>query len=765
MIDGLIGDAEMGDVWPAVHPGRDGSEYGSASVEPVGPFEVRSFQTVTLTYTVGRFGLDDSGCIKIVQRFPNDGGRLQVDDPKAMNYVSARASNGCRLVVVPEPDGHQRPWERSLRITVRGGSMHPGDTIAVVFGDRSGGSPGLRLQTFCEAAHEFRVLADPCATGHFFPLPDRPRIAIVAGPPVRWKAVLPTHGRPGEAFALGLKAEDLWGNPSHRAGRPLRLEADRPVSGLPDRVDFPDGERALRIEGLTVAEPGTLRIRVLDADGALLALSNPLVVQAEGLRGYWGDLHGQSGETVGVNTIDEYFAFGRDLAFLDAMSHQANDFQVTNAFWDKINAVTDELNRDGAFVAFPGYEWSGNTPVGGDHNVFFRNSCRRIRRSSHALLEDRSDLASDANTTAELFEALRDEDCVVYAHVGGRPADIGRDDGGRIRTAVEVHSDWGTFEWIMKDSFTRGYRLGLVCNSDGHKGRPGASYPGASQFGALGGLTCFLTDRLSRDGIFSALRRRHHYGTTGCRMFIAVRASFPDGARVYDSDPRLGPATASETDEAVMGDIVETRGGRLRLHVEVSAHAPILRVDVLNGAEEIASLSGHDAEELGDRVRVTFHGAEYRGRGRQTTWKGEARFSDARIERFERLNAWNHDRLLERQNPATVSYDVLTTGNFIGFDAWLADSRNGELTVATGHADARVRLDDLGIEPVVVEAGGLERQIRIVRLPDRCRSLDVRHGFDVDLAAGRDNPIWIRVTTEDGYNAWSSPIYAIRTRA
>src|SRR3546814_2582384 len=87
-----------------------------------------------------------------------------------------------------------------------------------------------------------------------------------------------------------------------------------------------------------------------------------------------------------------------------------------------------------------------------------------------------------------LFRSLRDEDCVVWAHVGGRPADIGRDDGGAIRTAVEVHSDWGTFEWIMKDSFRHGYRMGLVCNSDGHKGRPGASHPGASQFGALGGL-------------------------------------------------------------------------------------------------------------------------------------------------------------------------------------------------------------------------------------------------------------------------------------
>ena len=66
-----------------------------------------------------------------------------------------------------------------------------------------------------------------------------------------------------------------------------------------------------------------------------------------------------------------------------------------------------------------------------------------------------------------------------------------------IETAVEIHSAWGTFEWLMADCFTLGHRVGVVCNSDDHKGRPGASYPGASTFGAYGGLTCFLAEELT----------------------------------------------------------------------------------------------------------------------------------------------------------------------------------------------------------------------------------------------------------------------------
>ena len=80
------------------------------------------------------------------------------------------------------------------------------------------------------------------------------------------------------------------------------------------------------------------------------------------------------------------------------------------------------------------------------------------------------------------------DNVVIFAHVGGRYADIHLDHDPELETAVEIHSNWGTFEWIARDSFRLGRRIGIVANSDGHKGRPGASYPGISEFGAYGCL-------------------------------------------------------------------------------------------------------------------------------------------------------------------------------------------------------------------------------------------------------------------------------------
>ena len=80
-----------------------------------------------------------------------------------------------------------------------------------------------------------------------------------------------------------------------------------------------------------------------------------------------------------------------------------------------------------------------------------------------------------------------------------------------------MHSTWGTFEWLLHDAFDKGFRVGVVCHSDDHKGRPGATKPGASTFGAIGGLTCYFMPELTRDALFEALRRRRASGTTPSR--------------------------------------------------------------------------------------------------------------------------------------------------------------------------------------------------------------------------------------------------------
>ncbi len=751
--------AFVAEIFSSALPTEDPVLYGSAAIEPNGAFEARSLQTFLVTYSTGRYGLDDTGSIRIVFRFTADGGPMQTNDPKALNFVTAKSSNGVPLRLSFDANGHQRPWYQALTVTVSKGYLREGDSIEVRLGDTSGGSPGLRLQSMCETAFAWRVLADVCATGHFVPIADSPVISIVPGPPAVWKAVLPTLRRPGEAFRLSLKAEDRYGNPSDQVEARLALRATRPVSGLPSEIRFAKGVRAVVIEDLSVQDEGALSIAVLGASGAVLAKTNPMNVRGGPWASCWADMHGQSGESVGINTAREYFAFARDLAFLDATSHQANDFQINGAFWRHINDLTAEFHQDGRFLTLPGYEWSGNSGVGGDRNVYFRGEGRPIRRSSHALIEDRSEIHSDAPTARDLFAALQGEDCIVYAHIGGRPADVSYAHDLLLETAMEIHSAWGTFEWLMADCFRLGHRVGVVANSDGHKGRPGASYPGASEFGAYGGLTCFLLDRLDRDHLFDCLKHRRHYATTGDRICLDLAVTAESGFERFDADPKAYEAASDYADQLRMGDIARTADQEVRLAFTVQARGPIERVEVLNGMETVATVRNPASLTLQSRLRVLWRGAMVKGRGAKAHWQGRAVFHDCTILKTREINAWNPDRELRREGENAVSWDSVTAGNFGAFDVWLDEGPDSAIAIETNHMDARVTLGEIGATDLIFPAGGLDLEVHLFRLPVELQSGAISANVRIPIRANQDTPLWIRATTEDGFQAWTSPVY------
>ena len=735
---------------------------GTATIAPLGAFEAGSFHEFVLTYTAGYFGIDDTGSIKVVHRFASDMGRPQFTEPKAANYTTVEASNGAVLQVEYDQKRNIRPWDKTLFIRVMRGFLRQGDCITVRFGDRRQGSPGMRVQTFCEPTFEFRVLVDAIATYDYVELPLQPSIAVVAGPPVLYKTILPTLRRVGQAFDLGFKGEDKWGNPSDRVEGTFFLRPSRPVAGLPKSLRLTAGEHAKRLANLSAGEPGDLVIEVLDGAGQVLSVSNPLrIVAAADLLPYWADLHGQSEETIGTNTAREMIEFARDRAFLDAMSHQGNDFQITTPFWNELNRLTAEYDRTGSFVAFPGYEWSGNTGLGGDRNVLFRHEGRTIRRSSHALVADRADAASDAHSAEALFRALKDEDCVVFAHVGGRYADIAMAHDLRLERSVEVHSDWGTFEWLLEDAFDKDYRVGVLANSDGHKGRHGASHPGASLFGAYGGLSCLLAPELSRDGLMDALRRRHHYATTGCRAILDVSAQFDNPAELFDQDPHLGPSPSRPVHGAMMGDILRSTDAELTLTIEVAAAAPIERIEIRNARELLETVRPFTQDELGRRIRVIWEGSEYRGRGRQTVWDGSATLEGNAFLRAEPINFWNLDKTLDRVGDNGLKWQALTTGGFGGFEADLRDD-GGSLVLDTALVKQRLPIASIGLDDLVFDAGGIKRRIRVFRLPDANPHRSLRLERRIRLHDARDNALYVCLTLEDGHLIWSSPIYLFR---
>jgi len=733
---------------------------GTAVLTPPGPFVAGSYQELTIVYTAGKFGIDDTGMLKISWRTTSDMSKPQFDQPAAANYTTVEASNGAKLDYWFDRL-NIRPWANTILIRVGRGYLREGDTITVRLGDRRQGSPGFRLQTNCEAHVELRTSVDAFAAYEFCEL-AHPAFDLVPGPAARWKAIWPSLVVAGEPFRLAIVAEDAWGNPTETVDQRVALNPSRPVRGLPESVLVKAGASPFVIERLQADRPGEIELR-LSTDGEEIARANPLrVVEAAPLRRYWGDLHGQSGETIGMGTAEAYFAYARDKAFIDIVGHQGNDFQITDAFWAELNRLFEEFDAPGRFVCVPGYEWSGNTGMGGDRNIFFRREGRPIRRSSNILVQGASQPGSECYTAHDIFGALKAEDAVVIAHVGGRYADIAYAHDGRRERAVEVHSTWGTFEWLLHDAFDKGFRVGVVCHSDDHKGRPGATRPGASTFGAIGGLTCYLMPELTRDAVFEALHRRRHYGTTGTRIFVDLHASFAAPVAGFAEDPKLGPNQETAVREAAMGDIVRPKNVPMRLSAEVIGTAPIERVDVLHGKEVVQSVRPFAPSDLGRRVRVLWQGAEYRGRGRETLWKGKLALTGNRIARLAPVNFLNPERKVEETQPgATLAWTSVTTGNLAGIDLWLDEPARGALRVETNIVSGEIDLSALRDDVVSHEGGGLGRRLSVYRLPEADWSNRVTLDHTVTFAGGADLPVYLRVTQADGHQAWTSPIYLI----
>jgi hypothetical protein len=344
--------------------------------------------------------------------------------------------------------------------------------------------------------------------------------------------------------------------------------------------------------------------------------------------------------------------------------------------------------------------------------------------------------------------------------VGGRYADIKYAHDGRLERTVEVHSSWGTFEWLLHDAFDMGYRVGVVCHSDDHKGRQGATRPGASTFGAIGGITCYFMRELTRDALFEALRRRRHYGTTGTRIFISLRAAFASPVTGFTEDPKLAAGRETSVREAAMGDIVRAGSVPMRLTAEVIGTAPIERVDVLHGREVVQTVRPFGSNDLGRRVRVLWQGAEYRGRGRETLWQGKLAVAGNRIARFAPVNFLNPERKV-RQAEQGLAWTSVTTGNLAGIDLWLDDGFRGQLRVDTNIVSGEVDLAVLRDEVAAFDGGGLGRRLSIYRLPDDDWARRVTLEHTATFAGGADLPVYLRVTQADGHQAWTSPIYLI----
>lgn len=263
-------------------------------------------------------------------------------------------------------------------------------------------------------------------------------------------------------------------------------------------------------------------------------------------RVFWGDLHRQSAVSDGEGVLAEHFRVARDEAGLDfyAMTDHAlltadpcdraymeplkgpasitdartpaelGDVvalhRISNAAWGELQNLIRRLYAPGRFVTFLGYEWS----------------CARYGdRSVHFLRDDET--IRIPRTLPELYRMLDGVDVMLTPHhtgyARGRRGANWNVHAPRLERNVEIVSLHGCSEepqgshfplnnigmgsnvpgGSVQDVLGRGYHLGIVGGSDGH--RPRDAFV----------LTGVYAADLTREAIWEAIYHRRTMATTG----------------------------------------------------------------------------------------------------------------------------------------------------------------------------------------------------------------------------------------------------------
>ncbi len=712
--------------------------YGRAEILPDAPVDAGQMGTWTIRYRVGRYGVDNGGRIRVAMRLASDWAIPQVEDPSAPHYLTVTTDGEARLEAAFEPKAHYRPWFRVTTIYVLDGSLEEGDRVDITFGDRSGGGPGTRAQSFRETSFEFRVLVESFETDVFVRVPTSPTIEIRGGKPSRLVVVGPGQVVEDEEFSVTVKVEDSWGNPSDGYDGRVHLFTDHTVEGMPGSIEMSPGERGVhRVSGLRAVAPGQFRISATEEALGFFARSNPIecLERAPQHRLYWADLHGQTNSTVGTGSVEEYFAFARDVGCVDACTHQGNDFQIGEADWAEIIEGTEAFHEPGRFVTFPGYEWSGNTPAGGDHNVLYLETGLPLHRSSHWQVWDTSDEHLDRYPITELYDTLRGEEALIIPHIGGRRANPDLHDPG-LEPVIEITSVHGRFEWFLHEALERGYKVGVIGAGDDHTGRPGASYGTSASFGVRGGLAGIFATSLTREGIWEALKSRRTYATTGERILLSVTCEgHPMGSEF---------ATSREP----------------TLFVRVKGTAPLYSVEVVKNTRTAYSHRAiRSGARLPHRLRIAWSGARIKSRGRHLVWDGSLRMDGGEFLSAEEFAFDNPRHGITSVEPGEIRWTSITCGDLDGILVEFEGNEESVFRFESDPIDFSFTPADLALAPVELDAGGIEGRVS-VELDTAERGPDnVEFTFCDEDADYGEHSYYVRVLQEDGEMAWSSPIY------
>lgn len=561
---------------------------GSGTTIRITPTEVwrGKQEDFTIAVTLGEDGLPANESIGIVNGSYIDRWKFsfashwwgrekpwQTTDEKKSNYVTATCSRpSVNLNLKVGEEGPNKPFVntpnhfvRSLRERMRfvlelssDRGLRAGDIITIRW--KRVQAPDYAMRYFF-LPFRFSKLPKldrdlPIRTGGFYSLPS----IRVKGHSAEYLYVTcrPLHAT-NERFSLNVAAIDEYGNLAEDFSGAVKLTTDCD-NNLPKTVTLSKDDRGRKlIQNLRIYEDGWHRIR---AEGDNVSgTSNYLVISNKkpSQRLYFGDMHVHTLDCDGTNDILEHFFYAPKVAGLDfgSVSPHAEYFGCKQA-WDRYLKETTKANKPGEFVTFYGYEWAQE----GHTNAYFLSEEDAVliwgekRMKAKGYPEDNPMFRIGAKSEHEFMDILgkikQTRPLFTIAHIHSAYQDL-HDSIHWLDEIYSIHKvGRNKRENRLRENLRKGLRLGVVAGSDMHRltmghlcDEPGEIWPYGDRGGwdQTGGLQATFASDLTRKELYTGMKNRHTYGTSGARIVLLFNCNnSPMGSQIklpQDKKPKF----------------------------------------------------------------------------------------------------------------------------------------------------------------------------------------------------------------------------------
>jgi hypothetical protein len=525
--------------------------------------------TMTFTYFTGDFGLKKNGTLQLLT--PIIWSLPQSADPTADGYTVCELGDMGKLVI------EEHIPDNTLTITLAR-DVNPGETITVIYGDKSGGGGGIRLTNFPWNDFSFPFIIDYDGTGkQIAKLLSNP-INIHAGKASRVRIFVPAAVRIMEQTWEKTSVGDAFFNiPEPPVSYKTKVKKQPGMDVLSPRK----GESFIP---LRFKKPGITTI-VAVVEGTEYQSSR---IEAEEKKAplnlYFGDLHGHSLGSDGLHTPDEYYAYGREMAGLDIcmLTDHAECIYPANKYnWDYLVKIAEESHRPNEFVTYPAFEWTHGS--WGHRCVYYRDATIASNTGYfNCTLEE-------SNTPQKLYELVRSASPIIIPHHTLAVYKWEVHDP-ELEPLVEIYSMWGSSEyqgnplWQLKnregnsiaDGLKLGYQLGFVGGGDNHHGQPaqGISQSKFVQLNHPNGISGIWAKELTREAIWEALQARRTFATTGARIFVDFRINDElMGSSIKSNGSNQCKWVVRGTDRIELLEIVSDENKTIHVQSEINSDA------------------------------------------------------------------------------------------------------------------------------------------------------------------------------------------------